>query len=64
MDDRMQQQVEEWGFCKHQVGGLAEEVKVLGANVIEQEWVVVDKGLWGPQLAVERMDEMLQEWLL
>ena len=35
----------------------------LETHVTEQEWVLVDKGLWEPQLTGERMDEMLQEQL-
>ena len=63
VDARMQQQEEELGFCKHQGGGLAQEVQKLETHATEQEWVLVDEGLQGPQLNGEKMDEMSQERL-
>ena len=57
---KMQRREEELGFRKRQCSGL---VKKLETRETEQEQVLVDKGLWEPQLTVERMDETLQEQL-
>ena len=56
----MQRREEEWRFRKRQYSGL---VQKLETRETEQEQVLVDKGLWEPQLTVERMDETLQEQL-
>ena len=42
---------------------MVKEVENEKTRIMEQEWVITDKGPWGPQLIGERMDELLQERL-
>ena len=49
----VQRREEDLKFGKHQGSSLVQKLK---ARAIEQERVLVDKGLWEPKLTGERMD--------